>query len=325
MKIPFAHTSEYLAYLQSPAFDFDETAQALWEYQLSHNETMQSFAQQFGQSDTPLFMPISFFKSFEMKTGNWQPAAIFESSKTTGQTPSRHFVKELDTYKQLSLSAFFQFFPKKQYKILALLPSYLERENASLVQMVKFWMETFGTAGSGFYLHNFDELAQAIYESEGEDILLIGVAFALLDFADYFKGKLPVNSLVMETGGMKGRKKELTRTQMHTQLTAALGVPTIASEYGMTELLSQAYAVQNGRFFTPPWLKVMISDIHLPTLPQKIGITGRINLIDLANVHSCAFISTDDAGRMHPDGSFEVMGRIDHAEMRGCNLMYVSG
>lgn len=268
-------------------------------------------------------MPIEFFKQFAIKTGNWQEEFVFESSGTTGQTTSKHFIRDLDWYRQVSLHGFYHFFPKKQYKILSLLPSYLERSTSSLVQMVRFWMAAFGTPDSGFFLHNFEDLAAAIRQSEGEDLLLIGVAFALIDFADYFAAPLPPNTLVLETGGMKGRKKEWQRAELHAYLCQKFGLPYICSEYGMTELLSQAYALENGRFQAPPWLKVHISDLHLPAKAQPIGKVGRINLIDLANLDSCAFISTDDLGRMHEDGSFEVIGRIANSELRGCNLMYL--
>jgi hypothetical protein len=222
------------------------------------------------------------------------------------------------------LEGFFHFFERKNYRILALLPSYLERGNSSLVQMVKLWMDEFGLPGSGFYLYNFDALSQAISEAAdaGEPILLIGVAFALLDFAEQNKSPLPPDTLVLETGGMKGRKKEIIRDELHEMLSKGLGISHIGSEYGMTELMSQMYARRDGRFFSPPWVKVFISDIHLPDLPKATGQSGRINLIDLGNVDSCAFISTDDIGRMYEDGSFEVLGRLDYSEMRGCSLMY---
>lgn len=307
----------------SPSANFDILAETLWLYQQQHNPVLQRFTQHF-PTDSPTFLPIAAFKSHELKTGTWEAEAVFESSGTTGQIPSRHFVKDLSLYKKLAIEGFFRFFPKKQYRILALLPSYLERETASLVQMVRYWMEDFGLAGSGFYLHNFDALDQAITEAEGEDILLIGVAFALLDFAEKRQLPLPKNTIVIETGGMKGRKKEITRAEMHKQLCEGFQIPTIASEYGMTELLSQAYSLSNGRFYCPPWMKVVISDIHLPTKIQSIGVAGRINAIDLGNIHSCAFISTDDMGKMYEDGSFEVLGRIDNAELRGCNAMYIS-
>ena len=249
---------------------------------------------------------------------------FFESSGTTGQTPSRHHVRDIQVYEMALLKGFTHFFPQQPYRILALLPSYLERGTSSLVHMVKTWMDHFGLAGSGFYLYNFEALEQAIGEAgdAGETILLIGVSFALLDFAEQYPQHLSTGSIVMETGGMKGRREELTRHELHERLSKGLGITNICSEYGMTELLSQAYAVKNGRFFTPPWMRIDIRDLHLSSLPRPIGSTGRICITDLANIHSCAFIETDDLGRQHLDGSIEVLGRVDHSELRGCNLMY---
>jgi len=190
--------------------------------------------------------------------------------------------------------------------------------------MVKVWIDTFGLPGSGFYLYNFEELRKAIAEAmdAGERIILIGVAYALLDFVDEQKLQLPSDTLVFETGGMKGRKKEMIREELHQHLREGLGLDQIYSEYGMTELMSQAYTDVSGRFRTPPTLEVFVSDIHLNRLLQKPGISGRLHIIDLANIHTCAFIATDDIGRKYEDGSFEVLGRLDTSEMRGCSLMY---
>lgn len=304
--------------------DFESLANELWLYQRAENPIMRRYLELLG-SDEMTYIPISFFKDYSLKTGgDWPSVATFESSGTTGQIPSRHHVRDMSIYQQVALKGFFHFFERKKYRILALLPSYLERENSSLVQMVKLWMDEFGLPGSGFYLYNFEALSQTIHEAAdaGEPVLLIGVAFALLDFAEQNEIPLPPDSIVLETGGMKGRKKEIIREELHGMLNKGLGINQIGSEYGMTELMSQMYATGGGRFFPPPWAKVVISDIHLPSLPKPIGQTGRINLIDLGNVDSCAFISTDDIGRMYPDGSFEVLGRLDYSEMRGCSLMY---
>lgn len=298
--------------------------QALWEWQLAHNPIVRRYCDLL-ENDSPTFLPISFFKHFEMKTGaTWEAEAIFESSGTTGMQPSKHYVKSLALYKESIIEGFHHFYPKQEYAIFALLPSYLERGNSSLVQMVKTWMDTFGLVGSGFYLYNFQALRQALAQAMDarEPILLIGVSFALLDFAQQYPIALPPDSIVMETGGMKGKRAEMIRSELHTALQKGLGVPHIHSEYGMTELLSQAYSLGNGRFQTPPWMEIHISDLHLPHIPQRNGRAGRINIIDRANVHSCAFISTDDLGCMYEDGSFEILGRIDNTEMRGCNLLY---
>lgn len=322
--MPFSPT-QFAQQIFSPGQVFDDLAAALWHHQSTQNPTIQRFCELLGEEKQE-FIPISFFKEFELKTAPpWEAAAVFQSSGTTGQVPSQHFVKDLSIYEETAIKGFFHFFEKKRYRILALLPSYLERQNASLVHMVKLWMDHFGLPGSGFYLYNFDELTQAIYEGAeaGEPLLLIGVAFGLLDFAEQKGPKLPQDAIVIETGGMKGRKEELVRDELHKRLGEAFGLKTIRSEYGMTELLSQFYTGTHGRFLSPPWAKVVISDIHLPSRTLPVGTTGRINIIDLANMHSCAFISTDDLGRMHEDGSFEVLGRIDGAELRGCSLMYV--
>ncbi|MEM6265833.1 MAG: acyl transferase, partial [Bacteroidota bacterium] len=289
----------------------------------THNPILGKYADLMESMDAPVFLPIEFFKQYEQKCGEWDPQAIFESSGTTGQTPSRHFVKDLELYRTLAVEGFFHFWPRQSYRILALLPSYLERGNSSLVYMVKTWIESFGLPGSGFYLRHEGALEQALFEAGDEPILLIGVAFALLDFAEQHHRKLPPHTIVMETGGMKGRKEEIIREELHQRLREGLGVSTIASEYGMTELLSQMYARQDGKFMAPPWVKVVISDVNLNELSVPHGRTGRINLIDLGNRDSCAFIATDDLGRMHPDGNFEVLGRIDGSELRGCSLMYV--
>ena len=306
----------------SPDFEFANAVAEVWEYQYHQNPVLRKYCDLLGRSELT-FMPVSFFKEFEVKTGKWKEEAVFESSGTTGQIPSRHYVKDLELYKKLSIEGFHQFFADKQYKILALLPSYLERKNASLVKMATDWMEAFGSPGSGFYLHNFDELEKAIVESEGEDLLVIGVAFALLDFTETVPVHFPDGTIVMETGGMKGRKEELIRKELHQKLCDNTGLKNIASEYGMTELMSQAYAIKDGRFRTPPWMKVVITDVNLPNKMLPDTQAGRINIIDLGNVHSCAFIATDDVGVCHEDGTFEVYGRIENAELRGCSLMYV--
>ncbi|MEO1215354.1 MAG: acyl transferase [Bacteroidota bacterium] len=309
--------------LLSGTFDFEQMSEELWHYQLDQNKVIRDYCKRLGKAERQS-IPIEFFKHFEMRTGDWQEETIFESSGTTGQTPSRHFVKDVSLYDQITIQGFHHFFEEGDYKILALLPSYLERGSSSLVHMVKNWIDHFGLPGSGFYLYNFEELRKAIYEAmdAGEKIILIGVAYALLDFVEEEKIKLPADAIVMETGGMKGRKKEMIREELHAHLREGLGIEMIRSEYGMTELMSQAYTVESGRFRTAPSMQVLVSDIHLNRLIQKPGISGRLHIIDLANIHSCAFIATDDIGRIHEDGSFEVLGRLDTAEIRGCSLMY---
>ncbi|MEM6802050.1 MAG: acyl transferase [Bacteroidota bacterium] len=309
--------------LLSGHFSFGEMAEDLWRYQADQNKHIREFCKRLGKEGRES-IPIEFFKHFEMKSGLWKAEQVFESSGTTGQTPSRHFVKDISLYNQINLQGFHHFFEPGDYKILALLPSYLERGSSSLVHMVKNWIDQSGLPGSGFYLYNFDELRKAIHEAmaAGEKMILIGVAYALLDFVEQKKLQLPADAIVLETGGMKGRKKEMIREELHSHLKAGLGLERIYSEYGMTELMSQAYTDGSGRFRTPPSMEVFVSDIHLNRLIQKPGVSGRLHIIDLANVHSCAFIATEDIGRKYEDGSFEVLGRMDTAEIRGCSLMY---
>lgn len=316
--------SEYFQRIIQPGSDKEVLVNELWQYQCAHNPVMRQYAEALALAG-PASIPISFFKSFEMKDGDWSPEVIFESSGTTGQTPSRHLVKDTGWYNKVAMQGFHERFGNEKYRILALLPSYLERGNSSLVFMMQHWIEQFGLPGSGFYLDNLDELVKHLQEAgeSGEKVLLMGVSFALLDLAERGDVRVPSGTLVIETGGMKGRRKELTRAELHATLRAGLGATEIHSEYGMTELLSQAYTVDGFRFRPSSSLLVRISDLHLDRLTVPVGRVGRIQLIDLANVHSCAFIATDDLGRMHPDGTFEVLGRIDNAELRGCNLMYV--
>jgi hypothetical protein len=312
--------------LFTPELDFETFANHLWAYQHRTNPVIRKYTDLLGDT-TRQFIPIRFFKDFEMRCGeDWTPEATFRSSGTTGQVPSKHLVRHLTLYNQSHLNGFHHFYPKQPYTILALLPNYLERGDSSLVHMVRTWMEQFGLPGSGFYLHNFQALHHSLTEAtyRKEPILLIGVSFALLDFVENHPIHLPPDTIVMETGGMKGRREEMGRKELHRHLQEGFGLQHIHSEYGMTELLSQAYSQANGRFHCPPWMKVIITDPANPTHILPKGESGRINIIDLANIHSCAFIATDDHGIQHPDNSFEVLGRLEGAELRGCNLMYLS-
>ncbi|MEL6841850.1 MAG: acyl transferase [Bacteroidota bacterium] len=323
--MPEFDVNYFLQRMFSEQADFASLRDELWAFQYAQNPILRQYADGIN-APRPVSLPISFFKHFPLKNGDsWEPQTIFESSGTSGQTPSRHLVRDLQIYQQSLLSGFYHRFAERQYRVFALLPSYLERQTSSLVYMSKHWMDTFGLPGSGFYLYNFDELQQGLYEASeaGEPIILIGVAFALLDFVERFAMALPADTIVIETGGMKGRKEEIVRSELHQILRQGFGIPQIHSEYGMTELLSQAYTREDGRFVCPPWMRVHCTDIHLNTLLQPPGISGRLHIVDLANIHSCAFIATDDIGRVYEDGSFEVLGRLDNAEMRGCSLMYV--
>ena len=269
-------------------------------------------------------LPISFFKTHTVTAGQFTPETVFESSGTTQTHTSLHLVKELSLYRRSFLEAFTLFYGNvKEYCVLGLLPSYLERQHSSLVMMVDELIKLSGHPAGGFYLDEHAKLSQTLQELEAQSqkTLLIGVTFGLLDFAAAFPQKLN-HTIVMETGGMKGRRKELTRAEVHGKLTAALGVQKIHSEYGMTELLSQAYSSGDGRFLCPPWMKVLVRDEEDPLAIQEAG-RGILQVIDLANRYSCPFIATEDIGMVYEDGSFEVWGRLDNSDIRGCSLLVV--
>ncbi|MEN9686057.1 MAG: hypothetical protein RLZZ28_1843 [Bacteroidota bacterium] len=269
-------------------------------------------------------LPISFFKSGEIYVGDERPSLVFESSGTTGAATSKHFVREPEIYRKSFLSTFRQFYGNiDEWCILGLLPSYLERKQSSLVMMVDELIHLSKHPQSGFYLHNHDQLSKTLQELEKQEqkTLLIGVTFGLLDFAERYPQQLK-NTVVMETGGMKGRRKELTRVEMHGLLMEGLGTASIHGEYGMTELLSQAYATQNGRYYCPPWMKITVRDEEDPLAIRETG-RGILQVTDLANIYSCPFIATEDIGMVYADGSFEVWGRVDNSDLRGCSLMAV--
>lgn len=269
------------------------------------------------------FLPISAYKTHAVIGGHQQPALIFESSGTTGMQVSRHHVSNPDLYRQSFVQGFrMRYGDPAQYCILALLPSYLERQNSSLVYMCQGLMDISGHPMNGFFLTNMAEMAQRmqVLRDSGTPTIVIGVSFALLDLAAGFAMPFP-ELILMETGGMKGKREEITRDRLHDQLKEAFGVHQVHSEYGMTELLSQAYASADGLFQPPPWMSVLVRDPEDPFTYLEPGKTGCLNIIDLANVHSCSFIATDDLGRLSPDGGFEVLGRFDHSDIRGCNLL----
>ncbi len=278
------------------------------------------------------FLPVSFFKTHKIITAPGDDNLnmsdkdnadlIFKSSGTTGETPSRHYIHDARIYEKSLLNGFNQFYgAPDQYAILALLPSYLERKNASLVHMAKTLMEQSGHPDNGFYINEWEQLNHTLgrLKQKGQKTLLLGVTFALLDFAAAYPMKLK-HTIVMETGGMKGRREELTRSEVHNILKQQFDLEHIHSEYGMTELLSQAYARAEGIFGSTNTMKVLVRDINDPLDVNESG-TGCINIIDLANIHSCSFIATDDIGTIAPDGTFEVLGRMDHSALRGCSLM----
>jgi len=269
------------------------------------------------------FLPIQFFKSKKIIAGTNIPKTIFSSSGTTGNITSKHYVTDINIYQESYLSAFKLFYGNiEDYCVIALLPSYLEREGSSLIYMANDLIKKSEHPDSGFYLHQIDELREKLIllNAQKTKVLLLGVSFALLDLIE----KQPLalkHTIVMETGGMKGKRKELIREELHAILKEGFGVQQIHSEYGMTELLSQAYSKGDGLFKTPPWMKVLIRDTEDPLTYQKTGKTGGINIIDLANVNSCSFIATQDLGKKYEDNQFEVLGRFDNSDIRGCNLM----
>jgi phenylacetate-coenzyme A ligase PaaK-like adenylate-forming protein len=269
------------------------------------------------------FLPIQFFKSHHVVSNTNKIEATFTSSGTTGMTTSKHFVTDTSIYEESYRKGFSQFYGNiEDYVVLALLPSYLEREGSSLIYMVEDLIQLSNHSDSDFYLHNHDELIKKLLELDqsGQNVILIGVTYALLDLIEKQQFQLQ-NTIIMETGGMKGKRKEMIREELHEQLCEGFGVSMIHSEYGMTELLSQAYSLGNGVFECPSWMQVLIRDTEdaLNYIPQEK--TGGINVIDLANINSCSFIATQDLGKKNPNNSFEVLGRFDNSDIRGCNLM----
>jgi len=310
---------------------FNEKAMQIFQYQYLENNVYRiwndilktDIASISSLSDIP-FLPISFFKTHKVMCGSFDPEYIFESSGTTQAILSRHYLKDAVLYKKSFLSAFKIFYgDAKDWCIIGLLPSYLERKNSSLVVMVDELIKQSDNVYSGFYLYDFLKLKDVLMrlEENKQKTLLIGVSFALLDFAEQYPMHLQY-TLVMETGGMKGRKKELTRQEVHSVLCNNFSIDKVQSEYGMTELLSQAYSKGEGKFLCPPWMKVLVRDEEDPLLVKEKG-RGILNIIDLANIYSCSFIATDDAGTVYEDGSFEVLGRMDNSDVRGCSLMVV--
>ncbi len=314
------------------ASEFEALSIEVYRFQYHNNKVYKEFCMHLGKppeainrlEDIP-FLPIEFFKSKKVITGNPNHEVIFSSSGTTGSITSKHYVNSLDLYQQSYLQGFTQFYGDiEEYCILALLPSYLERNGSSLIYMVNDLINKSGHADSGFYLDEHSSLHTKLkkLEAVGQKTLLIGVSFALLDFVEKYPMELK-STIIMETGGMKGRRKEMIRTELHETLTKGFGVEKIHSEYGMTELLSQAYSKGNGVFQCPPWMKILIRDTEDPLSFKTTGKTGGLNVIDLANIYSCSFIATQDLAKYNAHGSFEVLGRFDNSDIRGCNLMVI--
>jgi hypothetical protein len=321
------------------ADNFNALAIELFQFQYENNSVYRQYCDALKIQVTSVdtiqkipFLPISFFKTHTVKTTDFETETVFESSGTTGTVNSKHFIKDLSIYRKSFTACFEKFYGQPKYKcILGLLPSYLERENSSLVWMTGELIKEGTSPLSGFYLNDHEKLHRTIIHNELLKLstLLIGVTYALLDFAERFPMRLS-HTIVMETGGMKGRRQEMTRQQVHDQLQSQLGVSLVHSEYGMTELLSQAYSKGDGIFHCPGWMKVLIRDeddpFHVMTAANtgERPLTGVINIIDLANIYSCSFIATDDIGRLHSNESFEVLGRVNSSDIRGCSLMIIT-
>jgi phenylacetate-coenzyme A ligase PaaK-like adenylate-forming protein len=311
--------------------DFLETALELFNFQYDNNAVYQAFIKALGKNpdsvktleDIP-FLPVEFFRNHKVVTGDFQEEKVFQSSGTTGVTPGKHWVYDLSLYEESFFKTFRLFYgDPKGYLIVALLPSYTEREGSSLVYMADKLIRSSMNPDSGFYKADDENLIEKIstFKNNKQKVLLLGVSFALLDLAEKCTSDLS-GVTVMETGGMKGRRKELIRSELHAVLKGKFNVPAIHSEYGMTELMSQAYSKGDGVFYSPPWMKVLLRDPQDPlSVYTGTNRTGGINIIDLANINSCSFISTGDLGKIHADGGFEVLGRFDNSDIRGCNLM----
>jgi hypothetical protein len=310
--------------------EFNACALDLFRFQYERNEIYRSYAGAIGSSPSKVdhfsqipFLPVSFFKTHRVVSGDSPAERTFLSSGTTGMERSRHTITDLSVYDESLVKGFEGFYGSLSgYAVFALTPDPDQNPDSSLIYMIDRWIEASGSKASGFYLDRQERLAELLIERKepGRQPLLIGLSYALIDFAEKFQPGLP-GAIIMETGGMKGKRKEMIREELHAFLSGRFRCGNIHSEYGMTELLSQAYAMQKGQFRTPPWMKVLIRDTNDPFALLPPGKTGGINIIDLANYNSCSFLSLQDLGKINEDGSFEVLGRFDFSDLRGCNLM----
>lgn len=309
---------------------FEKIALKIFRFQYENNTVYQKFCDYLKIEIKKVktiqqipFLPIQFFKSHEVISTSNPIQATFTSSGTTGMITSKHLVTDVSLYEESYRNGFSQFYGNiEDYVVLALLPSYLEREGSSLIYMVDDLIKLSNNPDSGFYLHNHEELIRKLItlDNNGQNVILIGVTYALLDLIENRKFNLK-NTIIMETGGMKGKRKEMIREELHQQLCTGFGVSAIHSEYGMTELLSQAYSLGNGLFECSNWMQILIRDTEDALTYVENGKTGGINVIDLANINSCSFIATQDLGKKYLNNSFEVLGRFDNSDIRGCNLM----
>jgi len=312
--------------------NFEQEAVKIFRHQATNNEVYRHFISLLGHDINQVdrlqkipFLPIEFFKSHDILSSKDPVQEVFTSSGTTGMVQSRHLVTDLKVYEESFRKGFDFFYGNiSDFTVLALLPGYLERKGSSLIYMVDDFIKKSHSEFSGFYLNELEALGDILVELDAkrEKVLLIGVTYALLDLIEKRNFQLQ-HTIIMETGGMKGKRKELVRNELHLLLSKGFGVSNIHSEYGMTELLSQAYSLGGGVFETPPWMKIIIRDTEDPFQELTEGRTGGINVIDLANINSCSFIATQDLGRKVADNKFEILGRFDHSDIRGCNLMVV--
>ena len=315
--------------IQSSA-DFEQAALETFQYQASHSQVYGKYLEllkcdlsKVKRTEDIPFLPIGFFKTHSIRAFDGKPEIEFLSSGTTGMSQSKHEVFSKAVYERSFKTAFRQFYgDTKDLTILALLPNYLEREGSSLIYMVDDLIRSSTSSYSGFYLNNTQDLIERLNGLELNRVptLLIGVSYALLDLIEQHPLELK-HTTVMETGGMKGRRKEMVKAELHQTLSEGFGVTHIHSEYGMTELLSQAYSKKNQLFYAPPWMKVLVRDPNDPFQIMPQGQSGGMNIIDLANLYSCSFIASQDLGRTYADGGFEVLGRFDNSDIRGCNLL----
>lgn len=320
--------TDHLFQLQT-ASDFEEATLRVFQFQYANNSVYRAYCQCLNKDicqvktlqDIP-FLPISFFKTHAVKTTDFEPELSFQSSGTTGMQHSLHLIRDAALYRRSLIESFRHFYgDPSEYVFLALLPNYLEQKNSSLIYMMEALMHESGASENGYFLYNHEELYQKLQQlrDKRKKTILWGVTFALLDFAEKHEIDFP-ELIVFETGGMKGRRKEIVKEELYGRLKAAFHVPDIHSEYGMCELLSQAYSKGGNIFSTPPWMQLRLRSERDPLDGSDSVTTGVINVIDLANLYSCSFIATEDLGRRHPDG-IEVLGRLDAAQIRGCNLM----
>ena len=307
---------------------FEALALEIFDYQIQHNNIYAAYAALILKGRSPSnifeipFLPISFFKSEQIICQGKAVEEVFVSSGTKGER-SKHLVSNISIYKQSYLKSFELFYGNiDKYCILSLLPSYREREGSSLIYMVNDLILKSQHKLSGFYLNDYERLSITLQKLEKmkQQTILFGVSHALLDLAQKFPKRLK-HTIIIETGGVKGNKKQMIKKELHQKLQESFNLAVIHSEYGMTELLSQSYSVGEGIFKTPPWKRILIRDLNDPLTIIDEGKTGGINIIDLANIYSCPFIATDDLGKMSHDKSFEILGRFDNSDLRGCNLL----